>query len=119
MAGTEAALEGAAAAALAGGAEIQAWALISVLIGVLIRVHIGAQISVQTSAPGIVPSRVPVSVRWTAGKEIIGIGSALGKNAGRHTCWDFGVRFVRLIREKIGVNVYAPLLWREHFRLSE
>jgi hypothetical protein len=60
-----------------------------------------------------------VSVRWTAGKEIIGIGSALGKNAGRHTCWDFGVSFVRLIREKIGVNVYAPLLWREHFRLSE
>lgn len=103
MAGAEAALDGAAAAALAGGAEIQAWAQISVLMSV--------QIRVLTS--------VPASARWTAGKEIIGIGSALGKNAGRHTCRDPGVLFVRLVHGKVGVNVYAPLLWREHFHLSE
>ncbi len=107
MAGAEAALDGAAAAALAGGAEIQAWAQISVLMSV----HIRVLIRVLTS--------VPASVRWTAGKEIIGIGSALGKNAGRHTCRDPGVLFVRLVHGKVGVNVYAPLLWREHFHLSE
>lgn len=74
MAGAEAALHGAAAAALAGGAEIQAWAQISVLMSVQIRVLIRLLTS------------VPASVRWTAGREIIGIESALGKNAGRHTC---------------------------------